>query len=118
MRKHRLYLFHRRLLTDLLTGPLEAAHVTSRFTLDLVFRRGRSAADDTRCEVVGGHRNLPAGGKQTLPTHGHLVTQGAGGGGHDSPAGAALDRHIWASAVSPRSFTLRCVVVFGALISG
>ena len=38
---------------------------------------------------VGGHRNLPTGGQQTLLTHGHLVTQGAGGGGHDSPAGAA-----------------------------
>lgn len=43
---------------------------------------------------VGGHRNLPAGGQQTLPTHGHLVTQGAGGGGHDSGASAALDRHL------------------------
>jgi hypothetical protein len=29
---------------------------------------------------VGGHRNRPAGGRQTLPTHGHVVTQGAGGG--------------------------------------
>jgi hypothetical protein len=44
--------------------------------------------------TVGGHRNLPAGGQQTLPTHGHLLTQGAGGGAHDSPAGAALDRHF------------------------
>jgi hypothetical protein len=31
-------------------------------------------------DCVGGHRNLPGGGQQTLPTHGHLVTQGAGGG--------------------------------------
>jgi len=45
---------------------------------------------------VSGHRNLPAGGQQTLPTHGHLLTQGARGGGHDSPAGAALDRHLGA----------------------
>ena len=36
--------------------------------------------------AVGGHRNLPAGGQQTLPVHGHLVTQGAGGWRHDSPA--------------------------------
>lgn len=28
---------------------------------------------------VGGHGNLPAGGRQSLPTHGHLVMQGAGG---------------------------------------
>jgi len=39
-------------------------------------------------EFVGGHRNLPAGGQQTLPNNGHLLTQGAGGGGHDGPAGA------------------------------
>jgi hypothetical protein len=29
-----------------------------------------------------------------LPAHGHLLTQGADGGGHDSPAGAALDRQF------------------------
>lgn len=28
--------------------------------------------------VVGSHRDLPAGGQQALPTHGHLVTQRAG----------------------------------------
>lgn len=43
---------------------------------------------------MGGHRNLPAGGQQTPPTHCHLVTQGAGGEGYDSRAGAALERHF------------------------
>ena len=49
-----------------------------------------------RASGVGGHPNLPAGGQQSLPVHsrGHLVTQGAGGRGHDSRAGAALDRHF------------------------
>ncbi len=62
--------------------------------------RGRLAI---AAAAVGGHRNLPAVGRQTLPTHGHLVTQGAGGGGHDSRAGAALDRHL-----GDRALVLRC----------
>jgi hypothetical protein len=50
--------------------------------------------------AVGGHRDLPAGGQ---PTHGHLVTQRAGTGGHDSLASAALDRHL-----RDRAPVLRC----------
>lgn len=34
---------------------------------------------------VGGHRDLPAGGRQTLPTDGHLGAQRAGTGARQPP---------------------------------
>lgn len=59
-------------------------------------RQPTSVADIVSKEpgsFVSGHRNLPAGGQQRLPTHGHLVTQGAGGGaGHSRVAPRAVDR--------------------------
>jgi hypothetical protein len=37
-------------------------------------------------QVGGGNPDLPAAGQITLPTHDHLVTDGAVGAGHESPA--------------------------------
>jgi len=43
---------------------------------------------------IGRQQDLPIGGQQRLPVHGHLATQRAGSGHHDSLAGALLHRHF------------------------
>jgi hypothetical protein len=43
---------------------------------------------------VGGHRDLPGGSQQTLPTHGHLITQRAGGEQPDTPHRTVDNRHL------------------------
>jgi hypothetical protein len=43
---------------------------------------------------MGRQQDLPIGGQQRLPAHGHLATQRAGSGHHDSLAGALLHRHF------------------------
>jgi hypothetical protein len=75
-------------------------------------RRGHAQPNDwVGAPGVGGHRNLPAEGQQTLPTHGRLLTQGARGEGHDDPAGPGPTlpgraEDWWSQAVSPRQQSL------------
>jgi hypothetical protein len=44
--------------------------------------------------ACGGHRDLPGGSQQTLPTHGHLITQRAGGEQPDTPPRTIDSRHL------------------------
>jgi hypothetical protein len=55
--------------------------------------------------TVGGPTGSAAGGQQTLPTHGHLLTQHAHSGRQDSLTGAVYDRHFGPrQAAAPRAF--------------
>ena len=56
---------------------------------------------------VGGDRDLPAGGQQTLPTHGHLVTPRAGTGGTRRPRQVLPSTGTWGQGAAPSVFRVR-----------
>jgi hypothetical protein len=70
------------------------ARSRSRVRSCAVSARPRSAPSS----IVGGRQDLPVGGQQRLPAHGHLVTQRAGSGRHDTSPEPSSTETLWAGA--------------------
>ena len=67
---------------------------------------------------MGGHRDLPAGGQQTLPTHGHLVTHRAGTGGTRPPRHVMPSTGTWGEGAGPSVLRVRDARALPAGLTG